>query len=46
MKLSVFVFAFASVWHSVHGQEQVSTFLCGSDAEVAMSDEDYERAHE
>ena len=38
MKLSVAYFAFASVWHSVLGQEQ-STFLRGSDSETAEADE-------
>jgi hypothetical protein len=39
MKISVFFFAFASVWHSVHGQEQ-STFLRGRGAEVEAAVED------
>jgi len=39
MKLSVSFFAFASVWHSVHGQEQ-STFLRGRGAEVEAAVED------
>jgi hypothetical protein len=40
MKLSVSFFAFASVWHSVHGQEQL-TFLRGrgAEAEAAVEDE-------
>ena len=37
MKLSVAYFTFASVWHSVLGQEQ-STFLRGSDSETAVAE--------
>ena len=37
MKLSVAYFAFASVWHSVLGQEQ-SIFLRGSDSEKAVAE--------
>ena len=37
MKLSVAYFAFASLWHSVLGQEQ-STFLRGSDSEMAVAE--------
>ncbi len=39
MKLRVTYFAFASVWHSVLGQEQ-STFLRGSGVEGAVAEED------
>jgi hypothetical protein len=39
MKLSVSFFAFASVWHSVHGQDQ-STILRGRGAEVEAAVED------
>lgn len=39
MKLRVAYFAFASVWHSVLGQEQ-STFLRGSGVEGAVAEED------
>ena len=47
MKLSFSFFAFASVWRSVHGQEQESTYLrgSGSDAEATASKK-YGRAHE
>jgi len=41
MKLSVAYFAFASVWHSVLGQEQ-STFLRGSDSETAVAEAEAE----
>ena len=41
MKLSVAYFAFASVWHSVLGQEQ-STFLRGSDSESAVAEAEAE----
>jgi len=41
MKLSVAYFAFASVWHSVLGQQQ-STFLRGSDSETAVAEEEAE----
>ena len=37
MKLSVAYFAFASLWHSVLGQEQ-SIFLRGSDSEMAVAE--------
>jgi hypothetical protein len=37
MKSSVFFFAFAFAWHSVHGQEYKSSFLLGSDIEAAMA---------
>ncbi len=39
MKLSFSFFSFASVWRSVHGQEQESTYLhgSGSDAEATAS---------
>ena len=47
MKLSVSFFAFASVWHSVHGQEQESPFLRGSGSDAgAAASEEYGRAHE
>jgi hypothetical protein len=39
MKLSVAYFTFASMWHFVLGQEQ-STFLRGSDSEVALAEAD------
>ena len=39
MKLSVAYFAFASMWHSVLGQEE-STFLRGSGAEGTVAEED------
>jgi hypothetical protein len=39
MKLSIFFFSFASVWHYVRRQEQESTFLHGSDVEVMMAEE-------
>jgi hypothetical protein len=39
MKLSVAYFALASMWHSVIEQED-STFLCGSGAEGAVTEED------
>jgi hypothetical protein len=38
MKLIVFVFPLATVWHSVYGEE-TSTFLRGSDVEAAMAEE-------
>jgi hypothetical protein len=37
MKLSVLFFAFASVWHSVHGREHEPSFLRGSDVETATA---------
>ncbi|KAL3786416.1 hypothetical protein ACHAW5_002247 [Stephanodiscus triporus] len=37
MKLRVFFFAFASVWHSVHGLEHESSFLRGGDVEAVMA---------
>ncbi len=39
MKLSVTYFAFASVWHSIIGQEEL-TFLHGSGAEGVVTEED------
>ncbi len=37
MKLGVVYFAFASVWHSIHGREHESSFLRGSDVETATA---------
>ena len=37
MKLSVFFFAFVTVWHSVQGREHEPSFLRGSDVETATT---------
>jgi hypothetical protein len=37
MKSSVFFFAFAFAWHSVHGREYELSFLRGSNIEGAMA---------
>lgn len=47
MKLSVSYIALASLWRSVNGQEQESTFLRGSGSYAeAASSKEYGRAHE
>ncbi len=39
MKLSVFFFALASMWHSVHGREYETSFLRASYNEAAMNED-------